>query len=412
MYQTENPRAKIQVVTEWLFFLYPASLAMNKLAHEIVTIFIFLGSCLFLIIHARSLGSQLLGARRLWIAALGIPLLLTAMQYIFLAPSLELQDFDDVSRFFLCIPIYLTLLIIRPNIRLFLWGCVFFTIYSAVLFFWHTQILGLNRGIPPNGFLLTIPHTTFSIILAMLALRLQIGVDGTFQQRLLSILLMCCALSVPILSQTRSGLLLILVMGFLVWCLLPRKNMKFLLYGIVATISIMTIVLSNDNIWTRSDSTIAEIRQYTTSDQPVMTSATIRIELWRYATSIFVDHPFIGVGNNKFQGTLSDYKLPPGLPSFTHPHNEFLKFAAEGGLLGILSLGMLYFVPIIVAWRSYMNTRSATNPALMIIIFSCGFFIAGLVDVVLEWRPTIMFYGIVVSLLLMDMDRNYRIRKT
>lgn len=412
MHQTKNCHAKIQVITQWLFFLYPASLAVNKLAHEIVSVLIFLGSCLFLASHTHDLKSTLIGARRLWIVALCMPILLTTVQYFSLAKPLALQDFDDVSRFFLCIPIYLALLSIRPNIRLFLWGCIFFTIYSAALMFWHVRILGLDRSIAPNGFLLIIPHTTLSIILAMLALRLQIGADGSFKRRMLSILLICCAVSVPLFSETRSGFLLALLMGVLVWFLLPKKNVKILLYGTVAAISIMTIVLSNNNIWTRSDNTIAEIRQYTTSDQPVMTSTTIRIELWRYATRIFIEHPFIGVGNNQFRGTLSDYKLPPGLEIFTHPHNEFLKFAAEGGLLGILTLAMLYFVPITAAWRSYLRTPSATNPALMIIIFCCSFFISGLIDIVLEWRSTIMFYGVVVSLLLMNMDKNYRVEKT
>jgi O-antigen ligase len=411
VHQTENYRTKIQIITEWLFFLYPVSLAINKAMHEVVTVLIFFGACFCLVIHARDLKFGLTGTRWLWIAALCMPLLLTAIQYVSLFPQLGLQDFDNISRFSLCIPVYLALLIIRPNIRLFLWGCVFFTLYSVVLMFWHMHVQGLDRGIAPNGFLGIIPHTSLSIILAMLALRLKTGTDGSFQRRLLPVLLMCCTFIVPLLTETRSGLLLALAMSVLVWFLLADKNIKILLFGSVVAVGVMTMVLSNSNLWSRSDSTMAEIAQYTTQDPPVMTSATIRIELWRYATSVFVGHPLIGVGNHRFQGTLSDYKLPVGLDLYTHPHNEFLRVAAEGGLLGILGLAMLYFVPMVVAWRSYLRSRSATNPALMIIIFSCGFLIAGLVDVVLVWRPTIMFYGMIISLLLVDMDKNYRAEK-
>jgi O-antigen ligase len=411
VHQTENPRTKIQVITEWFFFLYPVSLAVNKTMHELVTGLIFVFSCFFLAGHARDLRSGLTGARWLWIAALCTPLVLTSIQYVSLFPRLRLQDFDNISRFSLCIPVYLALLMIRPNIRLFLWGCVFFITYSIILMFWHMHVLELDRGIAPNGFLGIIPHTSISIILGMLALRLKIGPDGSFQRRLLPVLLMCCAFIVPLLSETRSGLLLVLAMSVLVWFLLGGKNIKFFLLGGIVATCVIAIVLSNSNLWSRSDSTMAEIEQYTTEDPPVMTSATIRIELWRYAASVFVEHPLIGVGNHRFQGTLSDYKLPAGLDLYTHPHNEFLNVAAEGGLLGILGLALLYFVPMVVAWLSYLRARSVANPALMIIIFSSGFLIAGLVDVVLIWRPTIMFYGMVISLLLVDMDRNYQVEK-
>ena len=180
--------------------------------------------------------------------------------------------------------------------------------------------------------------------------------------------------------------------------------MKIFLYGGAAVIGVMAIVLTNSALWPRGDKTVAEIEQYMTADQPVMTSATIRIELWRYAGKMFADHPVLGVGIHRFHNALPDYKPPAYLAQFTHPHNEFLKSAAEGGLLGILSLALLYFVPLGAAWRCYLRKPSAANPALMVIIVSCGFLIAGLVDVILAWRPTIMSYGLVISLLLVNMD--------
>jgi O-antigen ligase len=406
--RTENRRLAIQRIMEWLFFLYPASLAVNRTAHYVVSALIFLTACLCLIIHARDLKPALARARRMWIAALCLPLLLAAIQCVSLVPPLALRDLDDVFRFFLCIPVYLALLIVRPNIRPFLWGCAFFAVYSPVLMFWHMHVLGLFRGIAPNGFLGLIPHTSLSIILGMLALRLWVAGDGSFRQRLLPALLMCSAFSVPLLTQTRSGLVLALALGILIWLLLPNKRIRILLYGGGGAIAVMAIVLSNSNLWTREDRTLTEIEHYMTGKRSVITSTTARIELWRLAGKMFAEHPLIGVGNHGYRAALSGYKAqgetPAQLELFTHPHNEFLKLAAEGGLLGVLSLALLYFVPLAGAMRRYLQRPSAANPALMVIIVSGGFLMAGMVDVMLAWRPTIMFYGVAVSLLLVEMD--------
>jgi O-antigen ligase len=277
---------------------------------------------------------------------------------------------------------------------------------------WHVHILGLERDIEPNGFLATIPHTSLAIILGLLAaISLSGTAYGMVQKRVLPALILCAALSVPLLSQTRSGLLLALTMGVLVWLLLPNRNIKLLACMGGVAIGIM-IVSTNSPLWTRHDKTLEEIEQYSTADHVALTSATIRIVLWKSAGRMFVEHPMIGVGNHRFRANLSNYKalgkVPADLDPFSHPHDEFLKFAAEGGLLGILSLALLYFVPLGAAWRSYRLKPSAANPALLVIVVSCGFLVAGLVDVVLAWRNTIMFYGLVTSLLLMEMDRGNR----
>ena len=72
--------------------------------------------------------------------------------------------------------------------------------------------------------------------------------------------------------------------------------------------------------------------------------------------------------------------------------------------MGAAAILMLYFVPLAAAWRRYRERPSAASPALPLLILCSGFLLAGMVDVVLAWRPTIMFYGLAVSLLLVNMD--------
>ncbi|MEC5215833.1 O-antigen ligase [Actimicrobium sp. GrIS 1.19] len=409
MHQIKKSGTLSQSIIAWLLFLYPVSLAVNKTMNDVVSVAIFLFACLFLLSHGAALKSCLARARWLWVGALCLPLALAIVQHFVLQPPLQLRDMDDLSRFFACIPVYFALLILHPRIRPFLWGCLFFTVYTVPLMLWHLHVMGLERGILPNGFVGIIPHTSLALILGTLALTLLVQADGTIRKRALALLLIGCTFSVPLLTQTRSGLLLALCLGVMVWALLPNKRLKALVCGTIVALAIILVVVTNNVLWPRPDQTLAEIEQYATQDRGVLTSTTTRIELWRFAGKMFAAHPLLGVGNHRFRSELSVFqatgKTPSDLAVYSHPHNEFLKAAAEGGLFGALGLGLLYFVPLAAARRQYFRAPSAANPALLVIVVAMGFLIAGLVDVVLIWRPTIMFYGLVISLLLVKMDR-------
>lgn len=408
VHQTEQRPATLQLFMKWLFCLYPVSLIMNKMANDAVSALIFLAACASLVIYRRDLKTSLASARGKWMLALTLPLVMVTVQYFALPDVMALRDLDDMSRFFLCLPVYLALLVLRPDIRPFLWGCAYFTVYSMGLMFWHMHVAGLDRGISPNGFLGTIPQTSLSIILSMAALRLWVAPDGALRQRIAPALLLVVAFSVPLLSQTRSGLALALALGIMLWLLLPRKNLRVLLIGVAAAAVVMVVVMTNSSLWARGDQVVAEIEHYMTEDHFVSTSTTTRLELWRFAGRMFAEHPLIGVGNHKFGATLASYKrtgeTPAELGLFTHPHNDFLKFAAEGGMLGVAAVGLLYFAPLLAGLRRYRQHRSAASMALPLIVVCSGFLFASMVDVVLAWRPTIMFYGLAASLLLANMD--------
>jgi O-antigen ligase len=406
--QTEQHRVAVQTVMTWLFCLFPVSLITNKTANDVVSAMIFLTACATLVVFRRTPGPMAAPLRRLWLVALALPLVMVLVQYLDRPPLIALRDMDDLSRFVLCIPVYLALRILRPSIRPFLWGCAFFTVYSMGLMAVHMQVLHLSRGVNPNGFLATVPQTSLSIILAVVALQCWVAPNGMLRSRVAPTVLLGIAFCVPLVSQTRSGLGVALALGVVLWLLFPKKNLKILLGSVGVAALVMVLVMSNTALWARNDHTVAEIEHYMTEEPFVSTSTTTRMELWRFAGRMFAEHPLIGVGNHNFGPMLAWYKssgeTPAKLDLFTHPHNDFLKFAAEGGLLGAAAIVMLYSVPLTAGLRRYRLLPSVASPALPLVMLCSGFLLAGLVDVMLAWRPTITFYGMAVSLLLVNMD--------
>ena len=92
-------------------------------------------------------------------------------------------------------------------------GCIIFTLYRVPLMAVHLHVMGLSRGVSPNGFLAIIPHTSLLIILNLAVLPLALTGKSWVTTRLLPALVLLSALIMPLLTQTRSGLLLAICLG-------------------------------------------------------------------------------------------------------------------------------------------------------------------------------------------------------
>lgn len=75
-----------------------------------------------------------------------------------------------------------------------------------------------------------------------------------------------------------------------------------------------------------------------------------RILMWQSAAEIFRDYPIYGVGQKMFFKAYNEQYISPearerpgkDMRGHTHPHNNFLHRASEGGLIGLLSFIGLY----------------------------------------------------------------------
>lgn len=69
---------------------------------------------------------------------------------------------------------------------------------------------------------------------------------------------------------------------------------------------------------------------------------TDRVQIWRTATAIVRSYPLFGSGLGSFQ-TMFDQRKPAGFESKWSAHNLWLHYAAETGLLGLLSILWIVF---------------------------------------------------------------------
>lgn len=111
-------------------------------------------------------------------------------------------------------------------------------------------------------------------------------------------------------------------------------------------------------------------------------ASALRIQAWRGSLEIFRQHPIIGSGLDTFVTHFPAVRSFSTDKVWTHPHNDYLQFLAETGLVGAGLAGWILFAGAREAWRNVRRTHGTASGALLIgIACACiGFMVHGWLD--------------------------------
>jgi O-antigen ligase len=137
------------------------------------------------------------------------------------------------------------------------------------------------------------------------------------------------------------------------------------------------------------------------------TTVGIRLQHWKAALYIFMEHPMFGVGPDGFPQAIA--KLQQSglvtqkavLEGSGEVHSDILGSTARLGIFGLLSSLALYFVPLAIFIKlagSSSNIRRTS--AIMGVCFVLGFFIFGLTVEAFSLKMNSSFYGFTLAVLL------------
>jgi O-antigen ligase len=140
-------------------------------------------------------------------------------------------------------------------------------------------------------------------------------------------------------------------------------------------------------------------------------SVAMRKLIFGKTAEMIKDHPVLGVGPGQWQIEIPKYgvdefdaKLREGARTFQRPHNDYLWFASETGLLGLLGY-LMFFVGIICAGLSNIR-QSADNKVVMFNIISVaalsGWIVVSLLDFPHERVEHNLFYLAIMAMMLAD----------
>ncbi len=144
------------------------------------------------------------------------------------------------------------------------------------------------------------------------------------------------------------GLPLIALVFFRVYHQYFSLRLKTLLPIALVVLAAIIYSLPQFGVQQRVQEAIQNVTLY--SQGTSTTSLGARFEMWKGASQLFIEKPFFGWGKEQYKPAMTALaeqgKAHPVVKLFDHPHNELLNNAAKQGIVGILALLFLYFVPL------------------------------------------------------------------
>ena len=202
-----------------------------------------------------------------------------------------------------------------------------------------------------QGFAQFVNKNHFAYLMEM-ALGLTIGliIAGGSKQKLIQFALLLPIWVGLVLSNSRGGILAMLVQVTITALLLLRTTtLKLALAAVlVAGVLFGTIWVGGERLVTNFSAAGSEL---TTTDR----DGASRNEIWRATLKMFAAHPLLGVGLGAYWIGITTYHDASGVLTPQEAHNDYLELLSSGGIVA-LALGVWFAVIVIRLARQNLIT--------------------------------------------------------
>ncbi len=321
---------------------------------------------------------------------------------------------DHPLRFLFSVPLFIFFSRLQINSKILFWGSALGAICACGQGYYEAYILRNQHTSGQAGH-----HILFgdiSVLLSMLTLTLT-PEQSKLRYKLFGLFAFVAGVIAAVCANSRGswlGLLGLLAVFYFQWRSVFHWKLQLGLFIIISSIFSFAYQQQALNIPQRMQAVIDEFKQYYQtsslftnphSDRQVFNSSVGgRLEMWKAATLLFADSPLAGQGPRTFfpesqvligAGKVRDFQ------GYKHAHNQFFNTLASTGVIGLMGLMGLFFVPLMIFWKmrcaSCSQERAFARVGLMICI---GYLIFSLTETMFDRQLSIMFYLILVSLCL------------
>jgi O-antigen ligase len=185
-------------------------------------------------------------------------------------------------------------------------------------------------------------------------------------RKALAFLIVALEINAVMISQSRGGVVALVVAALVAFVLIPKQPRHYLVFGLVV---LAGVVLAGPGVIERFQKTYGE--------QQLEESAGSRTQLWRQAATEALHHPIFGLGPDQWPQVAPKYGWPLGKEA----HSLWIQTAAELGFVGLFFLLFFYGSCVVRLWRFTRSSFSSPDPffrdvACMVIAALTGFAIS------------------------------------
>lgn len=183
--------------------------------------------------------------------------------------------------------------------------------------------------------------------------------------------------SILLVLPGRTGYVMVLVLlGLGSWWQVPKQWR--LLSGVMVPLLILGASLSTSNHVRDRIGQIYKESIYYTQQSDASSSAGWRLNAWLRSSQAIASRPITGFGVGSFVPAVKRFETGEkdqifGTSLSSNPHQEFLLWGVELGLLGVILLATMFFIVITDAQRFALPVRNATLSVLAVICVACFF---------------------------------------
>lgn len=264
------------------------------------------------------------------------------------------SSYDKIIRIILVIPVFFLVRWSKPK-EIVVWlSVVIGASLAGILAIYEKFFLGIGRVGGANN---PIQFGNLALLMGFFCLA---GMGWAISQpkgskrNLYIILLILGALSgvlASLLSGSRGGWVgipFVLLVLFKAYHNLYSIRTKLIAFFVAILTIFVMFNTPSLHVKDRVDAAVHDIEQYKIGNTD--TSVGLRFEVWRGAALLIKEKPIMGWGKDGYrtgmQDIVNNYDIAPRVASFGHAHNEIIDKTAKQGLLGFISLMLLYLVPI------------------------------------------------------------------
>lgn len=279
------------------------------------------------------------------------------------AKSLKvLTKYDDLILAALMLPIFF-----QPKTRLygqyaFMAAMVLTLALSYLIWlsaFQHTPVF-TNR-LPENPVVFKL-HITHGILMGFAAFMFTVYAmyESGKKRWLLLTAAILAACNVLLMTQGRTGYIVIIALSiYLIFALLQWRNILLGL-GLVAVI-LISVYMSAPKIQARVVLAIHEIQTWQPKQgNNAASSMGTRLDFYTNTINIIRKNPILGVGTGSFEAAYAKEITGTAMAPAKNPHNQFLLFWAQTGIVGLAAFLYLLWV----AWREALRLPSPAEKML------------------------------------------------
>ncbi|MCP4488225.1 MAG: O-antigen ligase family protein [Gammaproteobacteria bacterium] len=313
----------------------------------------------------------------------------------------EVWRTDGVALFIILLPVFLHIRKSVMDHKYIIYGVLAGAFACFVIAVYQKYMLGMPRAM---GFFKIIAFGGISITIALMCFWAALLVKS----RKISLLMFCgfgLACSASLLSGSRgswlavfSGLVLLILFNPKAWTVKKRAMITLSAIVLISSSYALPIVQK------RVDIAVLQFGDYFSHGLKKSTSVGLRLEVWRAALDSVEENPWMGIGSGNFNDKINELvnmgKVAPAITGSAHVHNEYLFAALHRGIPGLVSLLLIFLVPLYTFLKHYHAVRDGDKLLLGygIVIIVSGMTMS-LTDLYFQHHRESLFFALYIYLI-------------